>query len=149
MSVQVDQNRAIAAATPEGEVVNAQGARGRSAGKGIGADTGQQDGGRGAQPERLEEASPRCAARSKPNSGKPLIQALRPPRRGSNDLRESFRKDLARTVGSIAEEFARMQHELHGDAVPGQVGKAARVARMDAGGRLVTQRTASRRWELW
>lgn len=101
VSVQVDQNGAIAAATSEREVVNTQGARGRSAGEELGADTGQQDGRRGAQPQCLEEASPRRTTGSEPNSGKPLIQPLGPTCIGPDQLREPFRKDLAGTLGSI------------------------------------------------
>src|SRR2546428_10137709 len=72
-----------------------------------------------------------------------LAQANRHPCPGFHKGWEPFREDLSWTIGTIAEELAHMQDELHAEACTWQIGYHASIVAMATFGWTATERTAS------
>jgi hypothetical protein len=141
MPLQIDQDRAKGSAPLKGEVINPQ-PRDRCAGSRRQSHHPAQDRhpGRGdTQPSSQTSAEP--AARGEANGLDHLGEArghLGP--RGQ--VGEALGEDFARTVQRLAEELAHPPEEAYLTTCTGQIGGAAPIMAMNAGGWLSAHRTA-------
>src|SRR6266487_84431 len=133
MSLQIDQQRAIAIPFFPGEIVQAQYARGLVLGNSRAADESQKSIAAGGHREALRQLRTCFASLREGDLGEGLGLAQRSPGVGVCQLWKAFGKGGTRAAPGAAYKAAHLQAHAHCSSLTWEIGKSARVATSHAG----------------
>ncbi len=132
MPLQIDEDTAVGATTPKGEIIHAHDSQRWWGSNSVGADARQQSIAADAHTEMMQESRSRFTSEGKRDLGEPVIEFAGAAREGSNESRETFGKSTTRAARIATEEPADMELQSDVQAIDGHVTGMSPVRAMDS-----------------